>query len=231
MGLAISQEILRDCQNNVIVVARDKVALQKLQDKFPTQVRILAGDLVDFSFAERAVNLAIDEFGRLDGLILNHGSLKPVVSIEKSDPVEWQRLFDVNFFSVVAFVKHAIPSLRKTNGSVIFTSSGASSGKMATWGAYGTSKAAVNGLAMTLAVEESEITSIAVRPGVVDTDMQLQLRQEHFGVMAKADVDRFSAMHQKGEMLSPGVPGRVMAKLVLDPPRELSGKYLRSALD
>ena len=36
----------------------------------------------------------------------------------------------------------------------------------------------MNHFASTLAVEEPEITSIAIRPGVVDTDMQGVLRAE-----------------------------------------------------
>lgn len=38
------------------------------------------------------------------------------------------------------------------------------------------SKAALNHLASTLSVEEPDVTSIALRPGVVDTDMQVLLR-------------------------------------------------------
>lgn len=54
----------------------------------------------------------------------------------------------------VAFVKSAIPYLRETKGNVIMTSSGAASNGYGSWGAYGSSKAAMNHLAMTLAAEE-----------------------------------------------------------------------------
>ena len=77
-----------------------------------------------------------------------------------------------------------------------------------------------------LAVEEPSITSIAVRPGVVDTDMQRQLRDVHSAVMAEKDNEKFLGLHQAGKLLRPDQPGHVMAKMVLDPPKGLSGKYV-----
>lgn len=109
---------------------------------------------------------------------------------------------------------------------MVFTSSGVSTGAYSTWGAYGASKAAINHFARQLAVEEPNITSIAVRPGVVDTDMQRQLREVHSTVMAAKDNDKFQGLHQAGKLLRPDQPGHVMARMVLDPPKELSGKYV-----
>lgn len=85
----------------------------------------------------------------------------------------------------------------------------------------------MNHLALTLSVEEPEITSIAIRPGTVDTAMQKAIREEHSMKMDKKDVEKFSGLHERGELLKPEQPGEVMAKLVLEAPRQLSGKYLR----
>ena len=122
--------------------------------------------------------------------------------------------------------KAAIPELRKSKGAIIFTSSGVSTGAYSTWGAYGGSKAAINHLARQLSVEEPEITSIAVRPGVVDTDMQKQLREVHSAIMAAKDNEKFLGLHAGGKLLKPQQPGNVIAKLALDPPKELNGQYV-----
>lgn len=50
---------------------------------------------------------------------------------------------------------------------MVFVSSGAAVTGYQGWGAYGAAKAAMNHLSMTLAAEEPDITSIAVRPGVI----------------------------------------------------------------
>ena len=84
----------------------------------------------------------------------------------------------------------------------------------------------MNQFARQLAVEEPSITSIAVRPGVVDTDMQRQLREVHSAVMAEKDNEKFLGLHRTGKLLRPDQPGHVMARMVLDPPEKLSGQYI-----
>jgi len=195
-----------------------------------------------YQVGPKVVSLALKAFSRIDALIINHGTLSPVTRIADSDPKEWRAAYDVNFFSAVAFVspspsdswhgklslqiKPAIPPLRQTHGRIILTSSGAAMGTYSTWGAYGSSKAALNHLAMTLAVEEPVVTTVAIRPGVVDTEMQVEVRG-HNSVMDEKDTDKFRSLFEKGELLKPEQPGDVMAKLAVGAGRELSGKFLR----
>ena len=104
LGLAISQYLLR-VSHNVTVIARSEAPLRELQTRYPHQVKVLAGDLSDFSLAQKAVDLTVKEFGRLDGLVINHGILSPVTQVGDSDVEAWKHHFDVNFFSGVAFVR------------------------------------------------------------------------------------------------------------------------------
>ena len=108
----------------------------------------------------------------------------------------------------------------------MLTSSGASSNTYSTWGAYGSSKAALNHLAGTLATEEPDITVVSVRPGVVDTDMQVEVRGNH-AVMDGKDAEKFKSLHEEGKLLKPEQPGNVMARLAVGAEKELSGKFLR----
>ena len=71
------------------------------------------------------------------------------------------------------------------------------------------------------------MTSIAIRPGVVDTQMQQELRDVHASGMQEKESARFYELHKTGGLLKPEQPGHVIAKLVLDGPRELSGEFLR----
>lgn len=57
-------------------------------------------------------------------------------------------------------VQAALPSLRKTRGRIIFTSSGAAQSAYQGWGAYGAGKAVLNHLAATLGVEEPDVCII-----------------------------------------------------------------------
>ncbi|KAL1589351.1 hypothetical protein WHR41_01945 [Cladosporium halotolerans] len=225
IGLAIAQFLLKR-SHNLVLVARSEQPLRDLESQYKDQVAVLTGDLSDFSLGDKAVALAEKRFQKLDGLIVNHGVLDPVKRVANSLADEWRSAFDVNFFSAVALSQAALPSLRKTKGCILFTSSGAASNAYPTWGAYGASKAAMNHLAMTLAAEEKDITSISIRPGVVDTEMQRDIREKHNKAMDEQDAARFAELKATGGLLKPEQPGHVMAKLVIEVPKELSGKFL-----
>ncbi|KAJ5667858.1 uncharacterized protein N7477_006428 [Penicillium maclennaniae] len=227
IGLAIARYLLSAPQShNVVVVARSVEPLQKLKEQYSKQVEVVNGDLADFSLAQKVVDTAIKAFGQLDGMVLNHGILGQVGTIATADLKEWQQGFDVNFISLVAFTKAALPALRQSKGKIIFTSSGAAVTGYRSWGLYGATKAAMNSLASCLGNEEPEVTSISIRPGMVDTDMQRELRDVHSANMDPETHSKFTNVHKDGKLLQPEQPGHVMAKLVLNAPKELSGKFL-----
>lgn len=124
-------------------------------------------------------------------------------------------------------VKASIPELRNTQGRIIFVSSGASVGAYAAWGPYGTAKAAINHLCAHLAVEEPDITSVAISPGKVDTDMQQQIRELGGSSMSAKDHSSFIDEHETGKLLKPEQPGSVIANLVVGATKEFNGKHLR----
>lgn len=123
-------------------------------------------------------------------------------------------------------IKACIPLLRSSKGRIVLCSSGAATNTYSTWGAYGASKVALNHLAGTLATEEKDITTVSIRPGVVDTDMQGSIRDTHGGYMDPKDAAKFKELKQTGGLLKPEQPGNVMAKLAIDAPQELSGRFL-----
>lgn len=106
-------------------------------------------------------------------------------------------------------------------------SSGAAVTGYGAWGAYGASKAALNHLAVTMSAEETSVTTISIRPGVVDTDMQRDVRKNYSSVMREKDSAKFLNLHKEGGLLKPDQPGQVIAKLIVNAPSELSGRFLR----
>jgi len=104
-------------------------------------------------------------------------------------------------------------------------SSGAAVGGVAGWGPYNASKAALNSLCRTLAKEEPDITAIALRPGIVDTDMQAILRNSP-DKMTPTDHQRFIKAHAEGSLVSPEASGFLIASLVLKAKKELHGQFI-----
>lgn len=79
---------------------------------------------------------------------------------------------------------------------------------------------------MALPVEESDVIFVSVKPGVVDTELQRQVRMDHAATQDAKDVELFNTLHLKGGLLQPHQPGNVLARLALNCPPELSGKNL-----
>ncbi|KAF2444867.1 NAD(P)-binding protein [Karstenula rhodostoma CBS 690.94] len=226
IGLAAAHYLLGQ-SHKLVLVSRTASSLTQLRDQYGADnVEVVAGDLSDFNISTKAVEVANERFGRVDGLIVNHGSLDPVKKIADSSPEEWSKAFDTNVFSAIALIQAALPSLRKTQGRIILTSSGAAVGAYQGWGAYGAGKAVLNHFALTLAVEEPDVTTISIRPGVVDTEMQREIRELHNKAMSEKDAAKFAGLKTDGGLLKPEQPGHVIAKLAVDGDKHLSGKFM-----
>lgn len=108
IGYAAAQYLLtRTPPNNVVLVARTKEPLLELQKQYPDHVQVVAGDVTDYSLAEESVRVAVEKYKHLDGVILNHGILGQVAKVEKADLQQWTYGFNVNFFTLVAFVSES----------------------------------------------------------------------------------------------------------------------------
>jgi len=228
IGLAVAHHLLK-ASHRVLLVSRSRAELQELKDQYPSRAEYFPGDLSDTQAAPQVIKAAIAAFGRLDGLIINHGTLFPMQRVASSSFQDWKRVFDTNFFSALALVNAAIPHLRATKGKLVFTGSGAATHAYASWGPYGSSKAALNSLGGHVAAEEPDITVVCVVPGRADTEMQKRLRESGRPgtLMAQEDYDKFAAASEEGTLIQPERPGHVIAKLVLEAKAELSGQCLK----
>lgn len=123
-----------------------------------------------------------------------------------------------------------LKEIKKTKGCIVWVSSGASIKAYQAWGAYGSSKAAMNAFCAHIALEEPDITSVAIGPGRVDTDMQALVRSTGKDTMQPEVYQTFVDGYEAGELLKPAQPGGVIARLVATPLKEVSGQYLRQEI-
>ncbi|KAI2472301.1 NAD(P)-binding protein [Annulohypoxylon bovei var. microspora] len=226
IGLAVAQALIQ-ASHKVFLVARTEKSLQELKTQHSTSVDFITADLADLKVAPKIIESTLKAFGKIDGIVVNHGILSPITRISESSVEEWRHAYDINVFSALALIKESIPELRKSQGRVVFVSSGAAFGAYAGWGSYGTSKAALTHLSTHLAVEEPSITSVAISPGKVNTEMQKQIRDDGKTGMSAEIHASFVDEHESGLLLDPKKPGSVIAKLVESATSDLSGKYFR----
>ena len=184
------------------------------------------GDISRLEDCRILVQEAIDRSGRLDALINNAGIIEPIAPIADADPAVWEQNLAINVLGPMMLTQSALPHLRQNQGRVINVSSGAAVNPVPGWSAYCAAKSALNHFNNVLAVEETSITAIAFRPGVVDTEMQSVIRQQGAGGMPEGAHARFVAYHEQGELLPPEVPGMALAIVALHAPPEWSGEFI-----
>ncbi|KII95116.1 hypothetical protein PLICRDRAFT_202634 [Plicaturopsis crispa FD-325 SS-3] len=229
IGLAVTRILLEIFGAVVVTISRTKTPeLQELSDNNPSSVLAIEADVTDEKAITGAIALAYSTFSHVDGLVLNAGTLDPLGRIDAPGNTldSWKTHFDVNFFSLVTAVKASLPALRQSKGKIVFVSSGAAVGGTAGWGPYNASKAAMNSLCRTLAQEEPDVVSVALRPGMVDTNMQLALREIGGSHMTETDYNKFLRVHAEGKLVKPEDAGHVIAALSLQASPSLSGQFV-----
>ena len=86
---------------------------------FPAGWTAVAGNVCRESDLESAFATCIEQYGRLDIVVANAGVVPPWRETEFLDLEEWRRVFDINVLGVTATIKHAVPWLRKSGGSIV----------------------------------------------------------------------------------------------------------------
>ncbi|RMA81195.1 YciK family oxidoreductase [Umboniibacter marinipuniceus] len=116
------------------------------------------------------------EYGRLDGLVHNASLLGRRSPIASYPADTWQRVMQVNVNAAFLLSKAMLPLLEiPAHSSMVFTSSSVGRTARAHWGAYGVSKFATEGLALTLADELDGISNVrcnTFNPGATRTAMR-----------------------------------------------------------
>jgi NAD(P)-dependent dehydrogenase (short-subunit alcohol dehydrogenase family) len=137
------------------------------------QSRAVAGDVTDVRHRQ-ALAAAAGALGGLDLLVNNASTLgqSPLPRMADMSPALLRRVFEVNAIAPLALIQETLPLLRRApTPRIMNITSDASVEHYDTWGGYGSSKAALDHMSATLAVEEPAILVWVVDPGDMRTDM------------------------------------------------------------
>jgi NAD(P)-dependent dehydrogenase (short-subunit alcohol dehydrogenase family) len=135
---------------------------------------VFTADVSRAADVEAMVAACLKSFGRIDVLDNNVG-IAEMGSVVEVTEAEWDRVFAVNLKSAFLAMKHVIPVMQKQGGgSIINISSIASICHLGiSYVSYGTSKAAMNQMTRTTAVQfaADHVRVNAILPGLMKTPM------------------------------------------------------------
>lgn len=159
----------------------------------------------DLSKLDQVNDLKFELFSGPVTLINNAGILGGIKRLSDKSSLDIHEVLTVNV-SAAAILTNLVyqHSLDKDKFTLVNISSGAATSAIPSWAAYCASKAALNMLTETFYLEEKErgieLKVYAVSPGVIDTGMQVQIRETRLEDFSA--VDNFIKMKENSELFS-----------------------------
>ena len=133
------------------------------------------------------------------------GTLGPIAPLSRVSRADFEAVMSTNVTGPVFLTSALIPFM-ESGSRILHISSGAAQRAIEGWGSYCVSKAALNMAYRMFAIElrEQGISVGSARPGVVETNMQEEIRRGHVDVFP--DRSRFIDLHKSMENAASTLP-------------------------
>src|SRR3954454_18828942 len=178
IGAAIS-EALAGAGAHVIMAARTSSALEEVEERIHSAggtATIAPVDLTDGEGIGKLAGAIAERWQKLDVLVLNAAMLGSLTPVQDIDPKEYSRILSLNLLAPQALIAAFDQLLRKSDhADVVALTSSVGQEPRAFWGAYGSSKAALETLLGAYADETAYLGRIRVHivdPGATRTRMR-----------------------------------------------------------
>jgi benzil reductase ((S)-benzoin forming) len=178
---------------------------------------------IDLGKLDQYVNITFDwETGVSEMILINNagtlGDAKPVARLNP-DKVAQAYALNITAPTVLCklFISHT--AANKIPVSILNISSGAASYAIPGWSTYCASKAALDMFSKVLKVDHPQVNVFSVGPGIVDTEMQGEIRSANESDFP--ELQRFIDYKKEGELASPAEVARKL-HYVLEHPKEFS---------
>jgi NAD(P)-dependent dehydrogenase (short-subunit alcohol dehydrogenase family) len=176
---AATAEALAAQGAHVILVARSASALEEVEERIYDAggtATIAPLDLTEGESIGKLAGAVAERWAKLDILVLNAAMLGSLTPVQDIDPKEYSRLLSLNLLANQALIAAFDPLLKRAeHAHVVAITSSVGTEPRAFWGAYGSSKAALEVLVRSYADETEHtgrITVHVVDPGATRTRMR-----------------------------------------------------------
>ena len=162
---------------------------------------VVTADVSQPEDVRRMINLAVEQYGRLDIAIANAGII-PLASVVEATPEGWDEVMSIDGRGMFLTCKYAIEQmLINGGGSIVCLSSISGMAGQARQSTYGPAKFVATGLTKHLAIEWAShgIRVNAVAPGTINTERVKQLPTEPGGTEYLETIKAAHPMRRLGE--------------------------------
>jgi NAD(P)-dependent dehydrogenase (short-subunit alcohol dehydrogenase family) len=187
IGAAVARAVAAQ-GGSTVLVARTREPLEALAAELPCPSAVVVGDVADTQVVDEAIS-AGERLGNLWGLVNNAG-IQPAYQPLTATPLSaWDEVLNVNLLGAAAFARAMALHLTEAGagGRIINISSIGGLTGLPMIGPYNASKAAMDGLTRSLAVElgPAGIMCNSVAPGTITTEMVADLMQANPALQEK----------------------------------------------
>jgi len=176
---AATAEALASAGAHVVLVARTASALEQVEERIHAaggSATIAPLDLTDGESIGKLAVAVAERWQKLDILVLNAAMLGSLTPVQDIDPKEYSRLLSLNLLANQALIAAFDPLLKRADkADVVALTSSVGAEPRAFWGAYGSSKAALETLLGAYADETEHTGRVRVHivdPGATRTRMR-----------------------------------------------------------
>lgn len=178
LGLATAKELASKGANLVLVDYNEnslKEVSADLQIEYPNiKIITVTADVADEEAVKNYVEVAVKEFGSIDGLYNNAGIEGKQASITDYDVAIFKKVIDINLLGVYYGMRYVLPVMQKQNfGRIVNVASVGGIRGVLNQVPYVASKHAVSGMTKNAALEYGQygILTNAIAPGAILTPM------------------------------------------------------------
>ncbi len=179
----------------------------------------VSADLADRGEIVRVMHEVGDTLGPIDLLVNNAAIVGPLGRFSAINIEDWDYANAINLLAPVRLSRALLPGMLDAGwGRIVNVTTGAVNNLKRDDGynSYVATKAGLEGHTMNLAaeLEGTGVTANAFRPGIVDTQMQTEIRSQDPNVIGAAFHRRFVERYEAGQLLTPDVPARDLVDLL-----------------
>lgn len=159
--------------------AQKREELDRLAHEDHLPIHTLEMDVCDHASSQIGVELVLEKGGSIDVLINNAG-VGYMAVVEELRVADMRKQFETNLFGLLSVTQAVLPHMRqRRKGRILMMSSAAGLVSPPTYGAYSSSKHALEGLSNALRLEMYPfgVEVILIEPGYISTNFQQTARE------------------------------------------------------